>query len=361
MLTVTEKSLFVIYTPYQLLSSLNIVLEKSLKESCFVFVHPTMVKYLEYIKTINEIEVVDLSNAYDTKVNNSKNSHIHILKDFRRKCAVISSACKHWGSVNELFVPSDDIIARIIFKEIHKKNKNVIMNLFDDGTGTYIGTMHNRKRILSRVFFAIFLNTSYYERIEKVYCYQPDLYKHYHTGKKIVKIVKRDDVSRLFFPLVQEPICRYVGRKIVFLDQGIDEPVVQSCMDVISNLFSNEEIIIKKHPRIDSGIDYSGFEVSADGIPTELLFPLLNINNSLIFSVDSTGCIMPYLMDGITPHCILLFNMLESTDVYKKDKELVDYINKLIGYEYILTPNNVEEFKCILLDINNKLQAIAFD
>lgn len=355
-----KKHLFIIYTPYQLLSALNIYYERKLNSCYFVLVNSNMRKFIGYYDNFEGIKTIDLSEIYDDNVFTGFKAHLQILKDIPRKNRIISKQIALWQDVDELFIPSDDMIVRIIYKKVKKNNAQVILSLMDDGIGTYNGRMHYRKRLLSVIFYAIFLNKNFYESISYIYCYHPELFKTSLNGIEIKKIMMNQVIVASFYPLASKAIDSYLGKKIIFLDQGYVNDHIQECLKCISRHFNNEEVIIKKHPRIDTKVDYLAFHVVEDGLPTEILFPLLKLDNTLVVSVDSTGCITPYLINEITPYCILLFEVLNKDDE-GKCRKLFETINKGIGYNYVLMPKSVDEFEKMLVTIKNKLQGIVLE
>lgn len=353
-----RKRLFIVYTPYQLLSALNVYFERKLDNCYFVLVNSNMHKFVRCYDFLEGIESIDLSEVYDESVLMGFKARLRIVKDMPRKNRIINKQKELWQDVDEMFVPSDDIIVRIIYKKVKKNNNRVYLSLMDDGTGTYNGSMHYKKRIMSVLFYTIFLNKDFYKTISHIYCYHPELYKPALKGKKINKITMNQDVIELFYPLANGSINSYVGKKIVFLDQGYTNDYIQECFKCIRKYFGEEEVIVKKHPRIDSKVDYLNFSVVADGLPTEILFPLLNVENTLIISVDSTGCITPYLINEITPYCVLLFEILNKGDE-ERDRELFETINEGMGYNYVLMPKSVDEFEELLVTIKSKLEGIV--
>ena len=339
-----SKSLFIVYTTYQMLSALSTIETFHVKEFDVLIMHKNMIPYSIFLKNSGCEFVYIYEELFDKTPNYGRfRNHLCVLKNIIRKLAFFRKNKNLLGEYSHLFVPSDDSSCRVVYKVL-QKSQHVSLNLFDDGVGTYSGYIYKKKSPLSRFLYSALLNKHFYEKLENIYCYMPDL---------IVKNPYNINAKRIFFNPhsevfsddVYNSINKYNHKKVIFLDQGIkDKPYIFESLSMLANVFGRENVIIKKHPRIDGNAFYKGFLMSSDGFPIESLASVLDLNKCVIISHSSTGCITPFLLNSCRPFAILLSRM-DNHKASTIDIGFFEKINNYYGPNSILLPNDINELR----------------
>lgn len=333
------------------MSTINIIKNYNLSNVCLIFVHKNMENY--YIQTKNMINasVYVLKELYDIESEKLRSPYIRALQILKKKKYVRKNKIFQ-SFIEELYVPSDDMNCRIIYYELKKHNSLIKLNLIDDGLGTYLEGIFEKKKILSRMFYLCFLNYKYYEKINEMYIYHPEFIDLKSNNIKLKKIKVYSDFSLLTENLIEKHLKIYEGKKILFLDQGINNEIINTSLKMLLKIFDRNEILIKKHPRIISNFDYSEYEVVDDGLPIEVIFSNYDCNNCVIVSHSSTGCITPYLMYDIFIYPIMLYKITKDNlnEINNIDK-FINKINKL-NNNIIKTPDSLKEYYLLLEDLN---------
>lgn len=353
-------SLYVIYTPYQLLSSINTAEGLQERDYIFLFVHPNMRKYLKACSGKLHGICIDVTDVYD--IRNKKDGmgyRFETALDLFRKKKILKKTGIDWERVENLYVPSDESICRIIYKLVKKSRKKIILNLIDDGIGTYIGKIDYKKHFWSILYYSIFLNRKFYENLKNIYCYFPRLVVTDKADINLCEIKMLKISENIFGDYVKNFLKPYMGRKVIFLDQGKDNSYIRSCINALTEVFSKEDILIKKHPRIETDGLYHNLDITNDGIPFEMIVLLCDMKDSLIISDSSTGNITPKLLYDQCPKSIMLFAINDCIDsVYKDIIKFINKINQSNLLEPVYLPKSIDEFRVQILKIKNQLKPI---
>lgn len=347
-----SKNLFIIYTPYQLISAVNIIKKLNIKYADCLILHKSLLIYKKEFEkyfsgTIyfyNELteysfgEHLFFRNKYFIRI--SILLRIIYVKKFVKRNRLFQE------KYDELYVPSDEAICRIIYKETLSLNPQVSLNLIDDGVGTYVNDIFVRKRWISRFIYSLFLTPKYSENIKKIFCYYPDLIGKIPVGTKVYQI-KYDEKIDIFHCFVDKYLSTYIGKEVIFLDQGKFNEQSKKVLLYLAEIFGNEKILIKKHPRISGQDFYRDYNVTDDGLPFEAIVSETDCSSCLLVSHSSTGCITPYLLLGIKPDVIFYYCM-DNADYKMEVTNFINKINAIEKEEYINVPKSMNEFKEII-------------
>ena len=366
-----QKSMFIIHTPYQLLTAINIISNFDIDDAVIILAHPTMDKYASLFNN-TKTQVIIADKMYDkTYQLNMLLMHLIIFLRIIKKKMLVKELLADINKVGELYIPSDEPSIRVIYHYLLKRNHNLKLMLIDEGIGTYSGIICREKNILSKIAYKILRVAHVYENIDTIYCYHPELLN-LNKNIKVQQIYFYKNnlikLSRFF----TKQILKYIGAKVIFLDQGIANfPQIKFALKILLNYFDKNEIIIKKHPRIDSDdMLYSEYKIINDGLPFELLLSLLDLTKVLIISFSSSATINPYLIMNERPFVLLLHKLCvdhEKTngDTYFKEINLTQVelffnkINTRIGYEYIYQPECMDQYIAFLRRIHQSVTKIA--
>lgn len=352
-----SKSLFVLYTPYQLISAINIVKMLGIKNADCLIMHKNLLMYKKSMGIYFSGDIYFFEELTEQFFKKTKFTRLDILlrimyaKRYVKKKKVLKKI------YDELYVPSDEAICRVVYKEMVVANPSVKLNLIDDGVGTYEKQLFANKRWISRIVYSLLLTKRYSENIKRIFCYHPKLLTCNPFDAEICKI-KYNGEFDIFRPFVKKYIDLYVGKKVIFLDQGKFSDQSKKVLLYLAESFGKNNILIKMHPRIGECQNfYDGYTITDDGLPFEAIISEVDCSSCLVVSYSSTGCITPYLLFGIKPKVVFYYCM-DNTDYSTTILESIDKINSIEGEEYINVPKSKDEFIRVIQEIRECIKPI---
>lgn len=351
------KRLFVIHTPYQLIATVNIINSDHSYENILLLVQPNLSQFVDIYKSLNNTRVYTERNLFIFYKNKDKRffTHIKMVVDIFKKKRIISSLSFLSPDISQLFIPSEDIICRIIFYQLNKISVLSQVILYDDGLGTYTMSTFKHISFLGKIVYNMLLNGNLVNQIKMIYCYQPSLIAESANQIKICKIPILKSTTDLFKDFAKEKVTPYKDKEIIFFDQGFSHmPEIRKCLSIIKHTYSYDKVIFKKHPRIHSGEGLEFIQIN-DGLPFEAILPNLNLERIMLVSHSSGACFTPYLMSEKKPYIVLLYKIANKGEVASIVDNFFLKLQNSIPDNNIYIPNNIEEFQQIVNDFRNKI------
>ena len=351
------KRLFVIHTPYQLIAAVNIINSDHSYENILLLAQPNLVQFINICKSLRNTKVYSEKGLFIFYENKNKRfiSHIKMVVDIFKKKRIISSLSFLSSDISQLFIPSEDIICRIIFYQLNKISTLSQVALYDDGLGTYTMSTFKHIGFLGRIVYKVLLNGNLVNQIKMIYCYRPSLLAESVTPIKICKIPILESTTDLFKDFAKDKSSPYKDKEVIFFDQGFSYiPEIQKCLSLIKQTYSYNKVIFKKHPRIHSN-DGLEFIQTNDGLPFEAILPNLNLERIMLISHSSGACFTPYLMSNKKPHIVLLYKIANKGGIASPINDFFTKLHNAISDNHIYIPNSIEEFQLIINDFRNKI------
>ena len=273
------KRMFLVFTPYQLMAVINIIKNNSFNDAQVVMLNENMEKYYKNCTEKLDCDFFLIPQLYDnTFSGDSFSTKLILLFRLIKKRVIVFKEKLFYEKVDELYVPSDDLSCRAIYYKLKKVNNDIKLVLFDDGVGTYVGKLYEEKNFFSKLTFSLIVTRTFYEDIATAYVYHPELFeKRKNINVKVIKMQK--ETGEVLNCASEETLRLYANKKVIFLDQGQKEEWVLECLDKMRNFFLDEEILVKRHPRIKEKIDYSKYTVADDGLPIEIICSFFDFSN----------------------------------------------------------------------------------
>lgn len=305
------KRLFLIYTPFQLFSVLNIIDSINNKSNIdVVYMHPNIRKYTDIIKDNYNIKIYEYEFFFSPITKSKKINIIHLamirkMLEWKKKILTVSNSKVKY---DEIFIPSDAIECNVVFSHFYRINNKVKLNIFDDGMGTYQkGYLDpHKKNIYAKVSKLIFGNF-FWEKIHKVYCYKPKLLDNaLGTELEIYQMKMTNKVKEIIAIDGRNQYQKYHNKKMIYLDQGEISESLNKFFSISKKYFLTEEIIAKIHPRLKPNIPNKYASMDNSGKAFESVCANLNDDHIVIISSYSTACITPYILFNKYPYVIFL-------------------------------------------------------
>ena len=339
------KRLFVIHTPYQLIATVNIINSDHSYENILLLAQPNLSQFVDIYKLLNNTKVYTEKGLFIFYNSKDKRffAHIKMVVNILKKKRIISSLSFLSPDISQLFIPSEDIICRIIFYQLNKISILSEVILYDDGLGTYTMSTFKRISFLGKIVYNVLLNGNLVNYIKMIYCYQPFLMVESTNQIKICKIPILKSTADLFKNFVKDKLYPYN-----------DEKFNEDRDSLIKEIYSYDKVIFKKHPRIHSNEGLEFIQTN-DGLPFEAILPNLNLERIMLISHSSGACFTPYLMSEKKPYIVLLYKIANKGEVASPVDDFFLKLQNSIPDNHIYIPNGIEEFQQIVNDFRDKI------
>ncbi len=329
-----------------MISAINVIATLNLNYVDFLLATDNMVQYEEVLKGLG-YKCFIIEDLYVRSQSESRLARrIQLVSNIITLKKVIKTHLFLFGRYSYLFVPSADIICRIMY--YYLKKTGVVLCVFDDGIGTYDNSLYNKKTLLGELFYAILLDNNYRNKFDSVFCYKPELMPQNDLGYKIVPIAMSTEAYDLLTSIAGENYKVYSNKAIVVLDQGVlSERAIIEFFNLVLKVLNKDSIIIKLHPRIKYNNKFGDLITVNDGLPFEAVFPMLS-EDAIIVSYSSTGCISPFLFFNSNKKVVFLIGIYEpNSTVFSILKKLKQTLNN----DNIFLPTSMQELNDIICEI----------
>lgn len=307
------KKLFLVHTPFQLLSVLNIIAEKFESNQCeIIFLHKNLEKYADSVD--KKIKIYFFREIYENiKFKNDILNRISLISYIFKVKRCLKKRIDNKICYNELFIPSKHISCNIIYNYLKKFNR-ITLNIYDEGIGTYLENYFiGEGNVMYRILNKVFLEKFAWDERKKLYLYRPDLFDKKELTFEIEKIYYNKENYKKFEKLIDsEEKKKYIEAKIIILNQGNIFKEVENTnllVEKFRKFLLRSQIIVKLHPRLGLSSSQEKITKSKLSIPFEMIYPDLEIENKIVVSMYSTGCLTPYILSDKNPYIIFLGNL----------------------------------------------------
>ena len=339
------EKVYVAHTPYQLMAILNIITNSG---EGFVhkilLAHANLKDYISINTFFPNIEFILEEKLFlQYKPMPKLLAHFNIVKNaikLKKNSRQLQYLNKN---IIEIFVPSDDIVCRVVYNRVKLLNKQVVLSLFDDGVSTY--DLHTFRKIgVGELFYALFLDSKYSSDIQNLYCYKKNLVSPNELSLNYYEIESSKIVKEAFKKSINIDVSKYYGKKVIFLDQGHSQyDSVKKCLELLQKYFTKEEVLIKTHPRILASNSFD-FETSNDGKPFEIIASKVDFSQCLIIAYSSGGVVTPMIMynEKVGIAVVLISIDKEITP----DIPMIQFFSRVrdkMGEDIVFMPNDIQE------------------
>lgn len=361
-----SNNLYLVYTPFQLFNVLNII-SNSFKDASntIVLMHQNMTKYLNLISDVEpKINILNYEFAFEKTVKGNRwLIYFKLFIDLINIRNQIKLENNNNSSYDNLFVPSKAIGCNVVYAHFKKVNPRLVLNVYDDGVGTYDRTYFEFKKFsLYRIISKILLKYFIWDNIANLYCYSPEVLDLIDNNIAIKKIITSEKVKLIFSADASEVYKKYLYKKVIFFEQGSMHGIrngILDFFDLYKKYYTMEELIVKKHPRLDLSIENSDISIDDSGKMFESILFNIDCSDSLLVSVTSTACITPFMILNEMPYVIFLGNIGTNRNSNVLDAKYMKNIVNSYKSERFFTPKSLSELEAILIFLDKKLGSIS--
>ena len=317
-----NKIICVCCTPYQLLNAINLKITKYRIERYDLILVNRFKEAKSYYEILRKKNFFDKVYFCDEKQENLEKERKIIInltvKDYIEGFKV--------EDYSELIIGNYSYFSDILFSEIKRLNNKVIVNILEDGVGSYtreIGGMRKEKRIINKILGKSFIRK---KDIKNSFVYSKSLVSFKTNYNFIQTPVISDDVFDKIVDLLEIERKKIKAPKVIYFDQpfmsdgiNIDET------KVVKNLLKEyKEVTIKLHPRqLESRYEnINNINFMEDlKMPWEIAIKFIdNIEECKFITVNSTAVFTPSILCGMKVDIRLLNDKFKDNKKY--DAEL---------------------------------------
>ena len=334
-----KKVIFVCCTPYQLLNAINLKTNNYYNDICDIVLvnhYKDAKRYYEVLRNkdfFDSIYFLDLKKENTTeKKNLAKNLYKRINKYFiTTKDYIENFEIKNY---DELIIGNNLYFSNVLFADIKRINNKAIVNLLEDGLGTYVKKFEilDRKTIQrNKLFRRYFIEE---KNISKALVYNTSLLSFKSTYKFEEVPIISDEVFNKIVELLEIKIEKIKMPRIIYFDQpftldGVNISEVNVMEDILREY---KEVAIKLHPRqlksrYEKRSNVSFIENLE--IPWEIAIKFIdNIEECKFITVNSTAVFTPGILYGKKVDILLLNDKFKSNKGYEETEIFIEKFKK---------------------------------
>lgn len=198
--------------------------------------------------------------------------------------------------------------------------KNCEFYLIEDGTGTYYGDII--KKSVGRKYYllsTIFHRGTYLANPQKIYVNNPSMCRSTIPAPK-VPLPRLDDAFLKLADALFDVSENYTANPVIWLMNALaDYPNMQRAVDRMCEVVDEykERITVRLHPRETQEWKREGFHLDTELEMWELKIPQIDIENTLIMGLFSTGQLTPKFMYDYEPW--IMFTHKIYSDVFPEE------------------------------------------
>lgn len=228
-------------------------------------------------------------------------------------------------------------------------NKNAILELHEDGLGTYTSTVDLNS--FSKAYKILYKTMNYnrdFSDYEYININKPDLLVSKSKVKKIPSFDKKclEKISPFFEKNINITKSEKECSCYFFYQYGL-ERTMEKIVRELSDRYGNS-IVYCPHPRHKKEIP-NNFKVELNNQMWEIRIPKIeNIEKKYLISVHSTACFTPKILYDYEPYVILLYKLIEEDDINNLREDEKKFLKTFDNFIKLFKKTYKDETKIII-------------
>lgn len=309
-----KKLLFVSNSVYQVLIACWVKYHYYFNDSADIIISERMNGAAEIAARLKDTQLFD--DVSVLKVKYSENNKINSVLKLTNFNSFAKSYQKK-ADYDILFTASLDYFIQTLYDFLKRKNKNLLLNYYEDGTASYTKRLENyyvlfkKPTNLKNVSHNNFLKKyTIYDSFNDYFVFNPDYLEWFPNGVNLVKIDKIDIKDDVFKNTVNhifnyESLEDKYEEKYIFFeeshyaDTGYMEDV--KLIEELAKSVGKENLIIKIHPRNPKNrFKDLGYKTNVNtALPWEVIAMNIDLKDKKLIAIASTSIINPIQILGI--------------------------------------------------------------
>lgn len=365
-------------SPYQVLTS--IVLKIALNKDADIYIvslFDKAEKYADNLRKLNifrRVKLIDSATVERHKKAKSKFlMHLGIVLQYfniekvGKEILFLDTRYDYFFASSKAFVP------RIAYFYCTKHRIVPEMVYYDDGEGSYYFKDRTEPSIMDKIARRIVIGKKSVIRADKLYLHDPQLYKEINGNYsereliEIPRIINNEDIKEIISKVFEIKKTDLIREKTIIIDMikevkyGPEEvEKINNTYQTIQDYFTNDEIIIKKHPADKHAMKIDIHCYANNGIPFECLCTQLQMQSKVLVGVYSTALVMPKILLDQEPKVIMLYKLFKRMKQTEEARFKQDRFYKACQARYrakdrFFIPESFEELQKILIQMKDEI------
>ncbi len=365
------KHLFICSTPLQLITAINLRYNDLVNDDVTVYItdHNHLFKEM-YKNAINSncftqvylIKAMSYTNNMHWMLNYRITAYLYRGYEYLNLDRISSGFIKDDTIYDHFWVSFMDQSFWYMYLSYNKRNSQLKLSFFEDGTGTYTLLTQKQNKLDKRLSY-MFGGKALMESIESLYVYEPSLVINtLYPDVKIKRLKKitdkkvRSQIEKVF-PVTSDD-RKLLESKYIFFESAYSSKKIQAeQLAVISWLsdFLGNSFCLKLHPATVMDKNKIIGLVFETNIPIEVFCLNNDISKNIFISIYSTANLTPQLMFDQSPNVIFLYKIVKLDSMCRFGEYhysfIESFVDKYKGANIIFIPETIEELESILLQL----------
>ncbi|GAA0319246.1 polysialyltransferase family glycosyltransferase [Bacillus carboniphilus] len=357
-------NLFICSTPYQVFNAVNI--SKTLfatKQSDLYILNVSKVS-LEIYKNIKDMDL--FRNVYLIKVYAdlpNRNRFLYLQNRISKIFSIKNIIPNPDDIYDKIFIVGTEVFSKSIYYYWQKKNNNIELNYYEDGTGSYFRILMENRKMLKHKILNLLKGFDLLSKCKALYVYRPNcvMSRFKHIDIKQIPIIQKDEDHLYELKRIFKNSSQPLSHRLIFFDSDFgDERILNQQIKFVEKIKStlNNRFFIKLHPNSNSNRYGEKIELLETTEGFEMINLGQNMSDKILVSIASSACITPKLIYNEEPYIIYLYKLIDDWDAYAPNFDFfINSVKDLYDIpERFFIPNNLKEFSDILSKLNEQHQ-----
>lgn len=350
-------------TPYQLFNALNII-HNTEAESFDVYIFNRFKdaeRLTECLRTIPAIKNAILINDYQKDcvkghkltgfIKNCHSAYIYMrpqnsIKPYFNDCEDWQYA-KQKNRYSRILAPTPSFFLQCL----EKINNKAVLDYFEDGLLSYVGNVDSDSASIERKIFSKLFRVGYNViQVKSLFVYRPDVCKS-TVANRLEKLTSIDTPFLEFISPIFKTNRERIDSKVIWLTQTAFLPMDKELLSDLQKACIKP--LIRMHPKDRHIEEYRdlGFNIDNGEELWEVCLSKLNLNDTVLISMNSTALLTPKLLYNQEPTIVFTYKLYGIIEGFFEEKdrfitaEFIKTIRQLYSHkERIIVPSTREEF-----------------
>lgn len=316
-------------TPYQIFTAVNMKMGMLRDKETDLYIVGNFSNAEDICNRLRSKKIfsdVRLMKIYDYNALDKRSRSYRLWKRFVKYVNKEDELCKYVNlegkRYNNIYYASRNQFTDYVIHHFNKINKNLKISVFEDGLGEYMNADSRKPSGLKRIAYRMLgLPNKIYE-YDELWLYRPEACSKIKDYKKIKKINTDSFVENDTRDILLE-VFQYddqINERFIIFEQ--DYSVELDAFKNIIELLGPGDIIVKPHPRKETGLKVGANIFINKNVPWEIICMSQSMQDKVLISINSAACFTPKLIFDQEPVVILLYKIFPTG--YPEDEPNMD-------------------------------------
>ncbi len=365
----SRKHLFICATPLQLITAINLRASKLINDDVTLYIldhshhHEEMYRKVSSAKLFTNVVLLQTKSFNKHWLQRYKITRYSIKAiEYLNYENIAAKIVDDMTIYDKFWVSFMDRSSWLMFLSYKKRNKNLELNFFEDGVGSYQLLTVQQNKLDKKLSHFLGLK-SVFEEMQSLYLYEPSLaintlYPSVEIKPlpKITDMKMKNLLNEVF--AFESADLKLLKNRYIFFDSPFPSYKIHKKQLEIIDFFVKklgDSFCVKLHPSTLLKVEEYREHVSTVRTTIEMLCMNANMSNNVFISVISTVGITPKLMFDQEPIVIFLYKIIKLDKITHIGSELFEFIEDFestyTDSDRIFIPESMQELNDVFVKI----------